>query len=479
MSHQDKLGHTASRFHLQDLAATLKWLVADADFRAIQFRDLCSWTPHSLVFAALLWAWSDARTLTRRAAQARKIVNAMRVQDATPAGSYQAFLKMLRTWTAPLSQALMAAFRRRMQTSLKQRFRTHGFALFGVDGSRAELPRTASNQRYFSPSKPKKTKKRTAPDSCRRRAKQRRARAAATAAAKKANNPQLWLTTLFHLGTGLPWSWRLGPSNSSERGHLQEMLAELVAGSLVVADAGFVGYDTWRVLLATGHHFVIRVGANIKLLTGLGRYQRKPKKDLVYLWPREAMAQGLPPLVLRLVTVRDGAETIYLITTVLSTDRLCDAAIREIYRMRWGIELFYRHFKQTYERSKLRSRTAEHVMLEATWSLLGLWAMMLKAEVELLALDVAQEKISVAGMLHAFHTALREYKSLPDPGESLRELLSQAVIDSYARTSKTSRDYPRKKRHRKIGSPQIQAASDVQIKAAHDFKDQQWLRLTA
>jgi hypothetical protein len=405
------------------------------------------------------------------------MVDAMGVQDMTPAGSYQAFLKMLRRWTVPLSQALTAAFRRRMQTSLKRRFRTHGFVLFGVDGSRTELPRTASNQRYFSPPKPAKAEKRKAPDSCRTRAKQRRRRAAA--AAKKADNPQLWLTTLFHLGTGLPWSWRLGPSNSSERAHLQEMLAELVAGSLVVADAGFVGYDGWRALLAAGHHLVIRVGANIKLLQGLGRYRRKAKKGLVYLWTQGAMDKGLPPLVLRLVTVCDGAETIYLITTVLAADRLCDAAIREIYRMRWGIELFYRHFKQTYERSKLRSRTAEHVMLEATWSLLGLWAMMLKAEVELMAVGVAQEKISVAGTLHAFHTALREYKSPPDPGESLHELLSRAVIDSYTRTSKTSRDYPRKKQHRKIGSPQIEAASEVQIKAAHNLKDQHWLRLTA
>jgi hypothetical protein len=27
-------------------------------------------------------------------------------------------------------------------------------------------------------------------------------------------------------GTGLPWAWRTGPSDSSERGRLQAMLAE-------------------------------------------------------------------------------------------------------------------------------------------------------------------------------------------------------------------------------------------------------------
>jgi hypothetical protein len=476
MSHQDTVGDTGSGPHHQELRRVLEWLVTGADLTAIQFRKDCSWTPWGLVFAAILWAWSDQNTLTRRAGQARTIVNATGVQSAVPAKSYQAFLKILRTWTKALSQALMAAFRMRMQTCLAARFRVHGFALFGVDGSRNELPRTASNQRRFAPPKAKRSKTPVGPDTCRARAKQRQAQQARDAAAKKANSPQLWLTTLFHLATGLPWDWRLGPSNSSERGHLLEMIAALVAGSLVVADAGFVGYALWQALHAAGHHFVIRVGANVKLLEGLGRCQKKPKKGQVYLWPHEAMEKGLPPLVLRLVTVRDGAETIYLVTSVLDATRLSDEAIREIYRMRWGIELFYRHFKQTYERSKLRSRTAEHVELEATWSLLGLWAMMLATEVELLAKDVPAHKISVAGMLHAFRTAMREYKCPPDPGESLNELLSRAVIDSYTRANKTSRDYPRKKQRQRIGAPEIQAASETQIKVARDLSNQQSLR---
>jgi hypothetical protein len=476
MSHQDTVGDTSSGFNHQDLRRSLEWLSTGADFTAIRFREDCSWTPRGLVFAAILWAWSDVNALTRRARLARKIAITMGIQSAVPATTYQAFLKILQTWTKALSQTLMDAFRLRMQTCLESRFRLHGFALFGVDGSRNELPRTASNERRFSPPSVKPATKPVGPDTCRARAKQRHAQ---NAAAKKANSPQLWLTTLLHLGTGLPWDWRLGPSNSSERGHLLEMLAILVAGSLVVADAGFVGYAVWRALQAAGHHFVIRVGANIKLLEGLGRYRKKTKKGLVYLWPNEAMGKGLPPLVLRLVTIEGGTETIYLITSVLDATRLGDEALREIYRMRWGIELFYRHFKQTYERSKLRSRKAEHVMLEATWSLLGLWAMMLTTEVALLRDGVPANKISIAGMFHAFHTAIREYKSTPDPSESLCELLSVAVIDSYTRANKTSRDYPRKKQRQKIGAPEIQAASEIQIEAAQNLSDQQWLRLTA
>ena len=51
----------------------------------------------------------------------------------------------------------------------------------------------------------------------------------------------MWLTTMWHVGTGLPWDWRLGPSDSSERDHLKQMIAALPAHALVTADAGFVG----------------------------------------------------------------------------------------------------------------------------------------------------------------------------------------------------------------------------------------------
>ena len=38
--------------------------------------------------------------------------------------------------------------------------------------------------------------------------------------------------------------------------------------------------------------------------------------------------------------------------------KLSDRQIAEIYGLRWGIEVFYRTFKQTYARRKLRSHAA-------------------------------------------------------------------------------------------------------------------------
>jgi len=45
---------------------------------------------------------------------------------------------------------------------------------------------------------------------------------------------------MWHMGLRLPWTWRLGPSNSSERGHVMEMLEkeEFPENTLFCGDAG-------------------------------------------------------------------------------------------------------------------------------------------------------------------------------------------------------------------------------------------------
>ena len=54
----------------------------------------------------------------------------------------------------------------------------------------------------------------------------------------------------------------------------------------------------------------------------------------------------------------------------------------ELYTRRWGVELFYRHLKQTFRRRKPLSTSAENARLEIAWSLVGLGAMAWYALVE-------------------------------------------------------------------------------------------------
>lgn len=474
MSHQDTDGLTALPQQLQDLKRTLDWLVGSSGPAGVAFRRDCTWSPTGLIFAAILWSWSDERTLTERFSLARKAVALMAILPRPPATTYQAFLKMLRTWTARLVAALIAAFRRHMREHLADRFEVAGFEVFGVDGSRLGLPRTRSHEGRFTAASV--TRRRGGGAAARRRARSRALRER-RARAKKADTPQMWVTVLSHIGTGLPWDWRIGPSDSSERDHLRRMVADLPEGALVTADAGFVGYETWTTILDSGRHLLVRVGANVRLLKGLG-YARE-REGLVYLWPHREAARRNPPLVLRLVVAHDGRHPVYLVTSVLDGDAFADRQAVEVYCLRWGLELFYRHFKRTYERHKLRSHTADHAELEATWSLLGLWAMCLHAQVELARVGVPADRVSVAGVLLAYRRSLREYKSDPDPGESLLELVREAVIDPYRRKDKTSRDYPRKKHEPAIGAPKIRRATRAQIDEAREIRNQRLSGLTA
>lgn len=470
MSHQDPTCLTPPNRHHQDLQVVLDWLLEHADFAAVGFRSTCTWTPRSLTVAALLWAWSAGEALTARFAAARKIAIVMLGLDALTATTYQAFLKLLRAWTAAVAVVLIAALRGRLQGDLADRFQVHGFAVFGADGSRLELPRTASNEAGFAP----RAARRAATTSPSKRRPGDRAEAAR---AKKANSPQMWLTVMWHVGTGLPWDWRTGPSDSSERDHLRQMIAALPPQALVTADAGFVGYDYWKALLDSGRALLIRVGANVRLLRNLG-YARG-RDGLVYLWPDRAAAQQQPPLVLRLVVAQGGRPPVYLVTSVLDAEVLSDRQIINVYALRWGVELFYRHFKQTFGRRKLRSHCSANAEVEATWSLLGLWSLGLHGRVALSYDGIAPSQVSVAGLLRAYQGSLKEYRSVPAPGESLWERLSVAVIDGYTRRNKASRDYPRKKREHAIGAPELRDATEVEIELARQIKDNQMPRLSA
>jgi Transposase DDE domain len=297
--------------------------------------------------------------------------------------------------------------------------------------------------------------------------------------AKKANSPQLWLTLLWHVGSGLPWAWRSGPSDSSERGHLQEMLQELPKNSLITADAGFVGYDFWKAILDAQQAFVIRVGANVRLLKKLGC--AREYDHTVYLWPNTAAKGNQPPLVLRLIVIHNGKHPVYLVTNLPKT-RLSDSQAATIYAARWGIELYFRSFQQTFGCRKLRSRAAENARLELDWSMLGLWCICLLGQRELAENGTSPAWFSVARAIRAFQKTIREYRVRPtSAAESLWQELRVCLLDGYARRgAKTSRNYPRQKKREAIGIPKLTPASQEQIDAALDLKKkQQEFQLTA
>ena len=247
------------------------------------------------------------------------------------------------------------------------------------------------------------------------------------------------------------------------------MLGVLPENSLIVADPGFVGYDNWWTIDQAGHAFVIRVGRNVKLLKKLG-YARE-YGNRVYLWPDKARKAKQKPLVLRLMVVHTGKHPMYLVTNVLAQKDLSDQQAVKIYKARWGIEVFFRSFKQTFGRRKLRSNSPDNALLELDWSLVGLWAVCLLAINELIEEGESPRRLSTAGALAAIRTVMRYSQQRPDPGENLWVLLREATTDQYNRqSSKASRNYPRKKNEKPAGKPVLKMANRKQVRQAKELK---------
>lgn len=306
---------------------------------------------------------------------------------------------------------------------------------FAVDGSDSPCPRTLANQ------------------------------AARGDKGKPNGIPQVAMTKLLHLRTGLPWSFRVGPGTTSERAQLREMLGDLPAGSLLVADAGFVGYELCRDLLQRGQHFLWRVGGNVHLLTELG-YPCEVKGDTVYLWPNEFRNQ--PPLKLRLIQLCDEQkQTVYLVTSVLDPAELSDEEAGDIYAARWGIEVNYRTLKQTLEFPALRSQTPDTCYLELTWMILSEWLLKLMNVRALHQAGVDPRRGSPAQTRDAVRRCLRNERPCRRTRCSLRHVLAACQLDNYQRRgSKASRNYPRKKKQRPPGPPILQSPTQQQLQAA-------------
>ena len=483
MSHQDRKSRQQIVVNHQVLREVIAWLLPPALFVGMHVRQGSKWKPRMLAAAALFWATSDRDTLGERFQHARKIIRKIFHWQSAPGKTCEGFLKMLRHWNQELLMSVVCELRLRMEQELADPFQIAGFTVFAADGSRVQTPRTKSNQQAFSPRrKQKRNQKKSKTQSKRRKSqppRKRKTQAAlrrktkkqsATSIEKKADMTQMWLTLLWHVGTGLPWSWRSGASDSSERHQLLDMLGEMPENSLMTADAGFVGYEFWKTILDADHEFVIRIGANVKLIKQLG-YARE-SDHTVYLWPDKAAKKKMPPLVLRLIVIHDGKHPVYLVTSVLSKQRLSDKQAIEIYRYRWGIELFFRTFKQTFGRTKLRSHAAENAKLELDWSLVALWSICLLGQRELRHAGKPPSQLSAAAAIKALQTTMRDYRVRPEsPDETLCSMLAHALLDNYVRSSsKTSRDYPTKKKRKRTAPPKIVQATKTQITIATEVK---------
>jgi len=390
------------------------------------------WSPLSLALGAILMSWDPSPTLAQRFESARAALDAALPRRRRVGRTYQGFVKALTGRSPAILEKTAAHLRTLTRRAAGQQWRLGEFVPIGVDGSRFDAPRTIANEPLGFAGK----------DRC---------------------SPQMTTLLLVHLGSMLPWAWTLGGARRSERDMLRSMLDLLPERPLIVADAGFTGYDALTELHGRGIGFLIRVGSGVRLLRRLGRWTREGK-SVVYLWPKSQRSK--PPLTLRLIRVGD----VHLVTNVTDPRRLSRAAAPELYRRRWGVEVAFRSLKQTLERRKVRSGSAQRARVELNWAITGLWALALTGVRAIAGAGHGPRRLSLAAAL----AAVRAARAGAVSGDGLRRRLRRAVLDRYERRSaKKSYQWPHKKHPRPPGAPSITTATPAQVQRARTLQSSQ------
>ncbi len=437
-----------------ELKRLRRWLLPDggrfADFR---LHGNTTWDPVDLVWLALCWAWSEARNLTDAFTAAAEQCRRTGVE---PMGSYNGMMDVLVRWGERLITRLQPVVHERMKEIGGTHWRNGGFVPIAFDGARSSAPRTADNERALCAENYGKGV--TARYGRKKSKGLRRKRNAARKTIPQ--EPQAWITLMWHMGLRLPWTWRLGPSDSSERDHVKAMVDEFPENTLFCGDAGFVGYPLWSRIVGAGHDFLVRVGANVHLLGEKADCELVHRGQTVLCWP--ANARRRPPLRLRLVRIRVGRTDMWMLTSVLHRHTLTRKRIAGLYAARWGIEVEIRGLKQTLDRGRLRSRNPKRLMAELHWSLTAMAVAELFALREQLAAEPTDDdppdpaRRSLARTMRALRWALTHPRDVPEEGDDLPTRLRHARTDDYhRRSSKRARHRPRNPDKRPLGEPNL------------------------
>jgi hypothetical protein len=270
------------------------------------------WAVQPLLLTLMTMTWCCGDSLAERFETARSFAGVCLTKRRRPGESVQGFQKALAKLPMRVLRVVAAGVRRRLLAVLD--LADEGFIVFGCDGSSMETPRVAELERRLDPP------------------------------LKKEARPQVWVTALVHLRTGLLWSWRLGKGYSRERDHLRTLLPTLPKAALVVADAGFNGLELALDITRAGVSFVIRMSGKDRLYTDQRINVKDFKEGEVYLWTQQAKKENRPALRVRLIRIRaKKRRDVWLLTNVLDTKRLTAKMASRYYRWRWENEIFHSH----------------------------------------------------------------------------------------------------------------------------------------
>src|ERR1700733_807751 len=194
------------------------------------------WSTQPLILVLLMMTWCCGDSQPERFETAKSFCVALLPKRRRPGQTVQGFQKALAKVPMRVLRVIAAAIRQTLASRLAAYWWDDGFIGIGCDGSRVECPRTQELEARLGQ------------------------------AGKAGSAPTIWVTALVHLRLGLPWAWRIGKGTASERSHLLHLLDVLPQGALLVADAGYYGFEVARQLVKKKTIcFLLRMSSNVTL----------------------------------------------------------------------------------------------------------------------------------------------------------------------------------------------------------------------
>ena len=197
------------------LGKAIQWAFNDRMFADLKTHGNVTWSAKYLVTLVVLMAFTESKQLTEAFKKATFL--SQKLFGLVAVTSYQSLMRALVTYGPQLLPRVWSRLQVLMERVASEHYRIEDWVPLAVDGSRFSTPRTQSNEKAFSAQKFGKGEKAKSRRNWKNKKKRTRKLGVAT-------KPQIWLTLVWHMGLKLPWCWKSGPSTSSERHHLIDML---------------------------------------------------------------------------------------------------------------------------------------------------------------------------------------------------------------------------------------------------------------
>ena len=276
-------GHVFKQYRRQNLSGCLSeifppsfWKRMHAEFSAFESGRL-RWSLSRCWNMGLFMALDPAGTIQERFESAREAVTQFFVKRKRCGSTLAGFTGAMSAFPRAFFQRVKELLWWHMMACHIHAAKVGRWDAYAIDGSIQNIPRTQAHEEAYGIS----TK----------------------GTSGGAGFPQRQVVAAVAMGKNVMWDWECSSALVGEREQSLKVMARLPEGALGVFDAGFLGYEWAKSIIAMGKYFLVRVGGNVRLwVEGLNKTMSAEWRDgEVWLWPDKQRSQ--PPVVLRLIRI--------------------------------------------------------------------------------------------------------------------------------------------------------------------------------